>query len=66
MKLETCKELDSDVIDMAVNVDHVHLFVKTLLEKAFTKLLRNVLSKKFHEKCFANPPKYSVSWIRSG
>jgi len=25
---ETCKELDIDVIDMAVNIDHVHLFIK--------------------------------------
>ncbi|MCK4475249.1 MAG: IS200/IS605 family transposase [Methanophagales archaeon] len=25
---ETCKEFDIEVIDMAVNVDHVHLFIK--------------------------------------
>lgn len=25
---ETCKELDIEVIDRAVNVDHVHLFIK--------------------------------------
>ena len=25
---ENCKELDIEVIDMAVNVDHVHLFIK--------------------------------------
>ncbi len=25
---ETCKELDIEVIDMAVNIDHVHLFIK--------------------------------------
>jgi len=25
---ETCKELDIEIIDMAVNVDHVHLFIK--------------------------------------
>jgi putative transposase len=25
---ETCKELDIEVIDMAVSVDHVHLFIK--------------------------------------
>jgi REP element-mobilizing transposase RayT len=46
---ETYKELDIGVIDMAVSVDHVHIFIKkTLLEKAFTKLLRKVLSKMFH------------------
>ncbi|MDI6886342.1 MAG: IS200/IS605 family transposase [archaeon] len=50
---ETCKELDIEVIDMAVNADHVHLFIKNPFckQKAFT------------EKCFADPPKYSVSWI---
>ncbi len=25
---ETCKELDIEIIDMAVSVDHVHLFIK--------------------------------------
>ena len=25
---KTCKEMDIKVIDMAVNVDHVHLFIK--------------------------------------
>ena len=25
---ETCKELDIEVIDLAVSVDHVHLFIK--------------------------------------
>ena len=25
---ENCKELDIDIIDMAMNVDHVHLFIK--------------------------------------
>ena len=25
---KTCKELDIEIIDMAVNVDHVHLFIK--------------------------------------
>jgi len=25
---ETCKELDIEVIDMAVNVDHIHPFMK--------------------------------------
>ena len=25
---ETCKELDIQIIDMAVNIDHVHLFIK--------------------------------------
>jgi putative transposase len=42
-----CKEMDIEVIDMAVNVDHVH--------KTFKK--------SFIKKCFADPPKYSVSWI---
>ena len=25
---ETCKELDIEIVDMAMNVDHVHLFIK--------------------------------------
>jgi putative transposase len=25
---ETCNELDIEIIDMAMNVDHVHLFIK--------------------------------------
>jgi len=25
---ETCKELDIEIIDMAMNVDHVHFFIK--------------------------------------
>jgi len=25
---ETCKELDIQIIDMAVNVDHIHLFIE--------------------------------------
>ncbi len=25
---ETCKELDIEIIDMAMNLDHVHLFIK--------------------------------------
>ena len=28
---KTYKELDIEVIDMAVSVDHIHLFIKTLL-----------------------------------
>ena len=30
---ETCKELDIEIIDMAVSMDHVHLFIKN--QKAF-------------------------------
>ena len=30
---ENCKELDIEVIDMAVGVDHVHLFIKTPFRK---------------------------------
>ena len=33
---ETCKELDIEVIDMAVNVDHVHkTFKKSFIKKRF-------------------------------
>ena len=47
---ETCKELDIEVIDMVVNVDHVHLFIKNPFRKSVYKiLLRKVLSKMFHK-----------------
>ena len=49
--IENCKELDIEVIDMAVNVDHVHLFIKSPFRKSlYGKMLRS-------------PPKYSLSWI---
>ena len=39
---ETCKELDIEVIDLAVNVDHVHLFIKNPFRKSlYGKMLRN-------------------------
>ncbi|RLG32753.1 hypothetical protein DRN97_06675 [Methanosarcinales archaeon] len=34
---ETCKELDIEVIDMAVRVDHVHLFIKYLWKESQPK-----------------------------
>ena len=48
---ETCKELDIDVIDLAVSVGHVHLFIKSsFIKSIYGKMLRS-------------PPKYSVSGI---
>jgi putative transposase len=49
--LETCKELDIEIIDLAVSVDHVHLFIK------------NPFRKSVYGKMLRSPPKYSVSWI---
>ncbi|MGB7002256.1 MAG: IS200/IS605 family transposase [Halobacteriota archaeon] len=48
---ETCNELDIEIIDMAMNVDHVHLFIK------------NPFRKSVYGKMLRSPPKYSVSWI---
>ena len=31
---ETCNELDIEIIDMAMNVDHVHLFIKKPFRKS--------------------------------
>jgi len=31
---ETCKELDIEIIDLAMNVDHVHLFIKNPFRKS--------------------------------
>jgi len=48
---ETCKEFDIEVIDMAVNVDRVHFFIK------------NPFRKSVYGKMLHSPQKYSVSWI---
>jgi putative transposase len=48
---ETCKELDIEIIDLAVSVDRVHLFIK------------NPFRKSVYGKMLRTPPKYSVSWI---
>jgi putative transposase len=47
--LETCKELDIEIIDLAVSVDHVHLFIK------------NPFRKSVYGKMLRSPPKFS--WI---
>ena len=39
---ETCKELDIEIIDMAVSVDHVHIFIKNPFRKSvYGKTLRS-------------------------
>ena len=39
---ENCKELDIEVIDLAVSVDHVHLFIKYPFRKSvYGKMLRS-------------------------
>jgi len=39
---ETCKEFDIEVIDLAVNVDHIHLFIKNPFRKSlYGKTLRS-------------------------
>jgi len=48
---ETCKELDIEIIDMAMNIVHVHLFIK------------NPFRKSVYGKMLRSPQKYSVSWI---
>jgi len=59
---ETCKELDIEVIDLAVNIDHVHLFIKYPPEYSVSwiaKLIKGrsskqtLLEKAFTEKRFA-------------
>jgi REP element-mobilizing transposase RayT len=38
----TCKELDIEIIDMTMNVDHVHLFIKNPFRKSvYGKTLRS-------------------------
>jgi putative transposase len=42
---ETCKEFDIEIIDMAVNVDHVHLFIKNPFRKSVYKTFKKSLIK---------------------
>ncbi|MEA3293830.1 MAG: transposase [Euryarchaeota archaeon] len=37
IRRKTCKELDIEIIDMAINPDHVHLFIQ-FPKKVFRKL----------------------------
>ena len=59
---ETCKELDIEIIDMAMNVDHVHLFIKYPPKYPVSWIAKRIkgrsskqtlLEKAFTEKCFA-------------
>ena len=59
---EACKELDIEVIDMAMNVDHVHLFIKYSPKYSVSWIAKRIkgrsskqtlLEKAFTEKCFA-------------
>ena len=59
---ENCKELDIEVIDLAVNVDHVHLFIKYPPKYSVSGIAKRIkgrsskqtlLEKAFTEKRFA-------------
>jgi len=59
---ETCKELDIEIIDMAINVDHVHLFINYPPKYSVSWIAMRIkgrsskptlLEKAFTEKCFA-------------
>jgi putative transposase len=50
---ETCKERDIEIIDMAVNVDHVHLFIKNPFRKSVYKTFKKSFIKSVSQKCFA-------------
>jgi len=39
---KTCKNLDIEIIDMAVNADHVHLFVKYLPEYSVSYIAKRI------------------------
>lgn len=41
---ETCKEFNRAVIDMAMNVDHIHLFIHSALYQTFSCLQAPYLS----------------------
>jgi putative transposase len=68
---ENCKELDIDVIDLAVNIDHVHLFIKYPPKYSVSWIAKRIkgrsskqtlLEKAFTEKRFA----ISRAWLGSG
>jgi REP element-mobilizing transposase RayT len=50
---ENCKELDIEIIDMAMNVDHVHLFIKNPFRKSVYKTFKKSFIKIVSQKCFA-------------
>ena len=59
---ENCKELDIEIIDMAINVDHVHLFINYPPKYSVSWIAMRIkgrsskptlLEKAFTEKCFA-------------
>ena len=64
---KTCKELDIEVIDLAVNIDHVHLFIKYPPKYSVSWIAKRIkgrsskqtlLEKAFTEKRFAVRDKY--------
>ena len=64
---EACKELDIEVIDLSLNVDHVHLFIKYPPKYSVSWIAKrikgrsskqNLLEKAFTEKCFAVRDKF--------
>jgi putative transposase len=76
---KTCIELDIEVIDMAVNPDHVHLFIKyppkysvSYISKMIKGRSSRVLRKEFahlKEWCYDHlwaPSCYPVLWVLAG
>jgi REP element-mobilizing transposase RayT len=50
---ETYKELDIEIIDMAMNVNHVPLFIKNPFRKSVYKTFKKSFIKNVSQKCFA-------------
>ena len=68
---ENCKELDIEIIDMAMNIDHVHLFIKYPPKYSVSWIAKRLkgrsskqtlLEKAFTEKCFAASQSVGHGW----
>ena len=61
---KTCKGLDIEIIDMAVNVDHVHLLIKYPAEYSVSFIARRIKERSSRElrKAFPHLKKWCEHW----
>jgi len=65
---KTCKELDIEVIEMAVNPDHVHLFIKYLPKYSvsyISKMLKGRSSRVLRKE-FPHLKEWCGDWLGCG
>ena len=61
---KTCKDLDIEIIDMAVNVDHVHLFVKYPPKYSVSYIAKRIKGRSSRELRKAFP--HLTEWCAKG